>query len=539
MFSRNLIKRREFLLAAAGAQVLKAHHHYQPGVPSRKVPPTVDVEKLAKFVDPLPIPPVAEAIGMRPNPDNRKEKLPYYRVPMRAASVKVHRDLPESRMWGYGGSVPGPTIEVRKDQEILVDWPNELPPKHMFAVDHNLMGAEADKPEVRTVVHLHGAKAPPVSDGYPENWYVSGRSVTYRYPNSQDASLLWYHDHAMGINRLNMMAGLFGLYIIRDREEDSLDLPAGEYEVPLVLCDRMFTKDGQLYYPVADAEDAPWLPEFFGNAFLVNGKILPYLNVERRPYRFRIANVSNARFYTLSLANGAEFSQIATDGGLLPGPVSAKTLFLAPAERTDIVIDFSRFRGEQIVLQNGVVEVMQFRIAGVSTTVAANPLPGKLRDVPKIPESHAVRTRYLTLDENSDVLAAPMIHLLNGTRWHEPVTEKPVLGTTEIWAFVNLTEDSHPIHLHLVRFQILDRRPFDDTDYQTHQKLRYTGDPVPPMPGERGWKDTVQAHPKMVTRIIVPFEGFAGRYVWHCHILEHEDNEMMRPYDVLNPSDKA
>ncbi len=497
------------------------------------------MEKLAKFVDPLPRLPLAKPIGVRPHPDKPGEKLPYYRVPMRAASVKVHRDLPETRMWGYDGSVPGPTIEVRRGQEILVDWPNELPVKHMFAVDHNLMGAEADKPEVRTVVHLHGAKAPPVSDGYPENWYPSGRSVTYRYPNGQDASLLWYHDHAMGINRLNMMAGLFGLYVIRDAEEDALDLPRGEYEIPLVLFDRMFTHDGQLYYPVADTENAPWLPEFFGNAYLVNGKILPYLEVDPRAYRFRIANVSNARFYNLSLANGAEFSQIGTDGGLLPGPVHLKTLFLAPAERADIVLDFSRFQGEQIVLQNGVVEVMQFRVARRSTAVAAKPLPERLRDVPKIAESQAVRTRYLTLEENVDVLAAPMIHLLNGARWHEPVTEKPVLGTTEIWAFVNLTEDSHPIHLHLVRFQILDRRPFDDTEYQTHQKLRYTGDAVPPSPGEGGWKDTVQAHPKMVTRIIVPFEGFAGRYVWHCHILEHEDNEMMRPYDVLAPGEKA
>ncbi len=142
-------------------------------------------------------------------------------------------------MWGYGGSVPGPTIEVRKGQEILVDWPNELPAKHMFAIDHNLMGAEADKPEVRTVVHLHGAKAPPVSDGYPRTGMHPVRSVTYRYPNGQDASLLWYHDHAMGINRLNMMAGLFGLYIIRDADEDALDLPRGKYEVPLVLFDRI------------------------------------------------------------------------------------------------------------------------------------------------------------------------------------------------------------------------------------------------------------------------------------------------------------
>ena len=147
---------------------------------------------------------------------------------MRPVLAKVHRDLPATPFWSYGGSVPGPTIEARRGEAVLVEWPNQLPAKHMFAIDHNLMGAEADKPAVRTVVHLHGAKVPPQSDGYPESWYTAGRAVTYRYPNQQDATVLWYHDHAMGINRLNMMAGLFGLYVIRDEEEEALDLPRGK-----------------------------------------------------------------------------------------------------------------------------------------------------------------------------------------------------------------------------------------------------------------------------------------------------------------------
>jgi spore coat protein A len=236
---------------------------------------------------------------------------------MRAVLAKAHRDLAATQFWSYGGSVPGPTIEARRGEAVLVEWPNELPAKHMFAIDHNLMGAEADKPEVRTVVHLHGAKVPPQSDGYPENWYTAGRSATYHYPNEQDATMLWYHDHAMGINRLNVLAGLFGLYIVRDAEEDALDLPRGKYEVPLVLFDRMFTPDGQLYYPVSGVEGAPWIPEFFGDAILVNGKILPYLEVEARPYRFRVANVSNGRFYNLSLTNGDDFHQIANRSRLL------------------------------------------------------------------------------------------------------------------------------------------------------------------------------------------------------------------------------
>jgi spore coat protein A len=160
-------------------------------------------------------------------------------------------------------------------------------------------------------------------------------------------------------------------------------------------------------------------------------------------------------------------------------------------------------------------------------------LPKALRPVAKIPESSAIRTRELTLEEFDNILAEPITHLLNGARWHEPVTENPVLNTTEIWSLINVTDDAHPIHLHLVRFQILDRRPFDVTEYLIKKQIRYVGEAVPPDPAEAGWKDTVRATPGAVTRIIVPFVGYTGRYVWHCHILEHEDNEMMRPYDVI------
>jgi spore coat protein A len=351
------LTRRDFLQA-----VLLATHNHRPATPA-KAPPLVDVTKLAKFVDSLPKPPIAEAIGLRVDPDRSKKKLPFYRIPMRPVLAKVHRDLPATPFWSYGGSVPGPTIEARRGEAVLVEWPNQLPAKHMFAIDHNLMGAEADKPAVRTVVHLHGAKVPPQSDGYPESWYTAGRAVTYRYPNEQDATVLWYHDHAMGINRLNMMSGLFGLYVIRDEEEEALNLPRGKYEIPLVLFDRMLRPDGQLYYPVSEVDGAPWVPEFFGDSVLVNGKILPYLEVEARPYRFRPANVSNGRFYNLSLTSGDNFHQIATDQGLLPAPVALSMVFLAPAERTDVIVDFSRAQGQQIVLRNGAVDILQFRVA--------------------------------------------------------------------------------------------------------------------------------------------------------------------------------
>ena len=164
----------------------------------------------------------------------------------------------------------GPTIETRSGSEILIEWPNQLPAKHFLPIDHNLMGAEKGVPDSRTVVHVHGARVPPGSDGWPEAWYSPGKSATYHYPNQQEAALLWYHDHAMGINRLNIFAGMAGLYVIRDSFEDSLNLPRGEFEVPLVLMDRMFRNDGQLYYPVGQIGRISWIPEYVGQCVLLS-----------------------------------------------------------------------------------------------------------------------------------------------------------------------------------------------------------------------------------------------------------------------------
>jgi spore coat protein A len=488
-------------------------------------PKLIDPDNLTPFVDALPVPPVAKAKGTH-------KGSPLYRIAVRESFFKLHRDVPATRFWGYGGIVPGPTIEARSGDEIFVEWPNELPTKHFLPIDHNLMGAEANRPEVRTVVHLHGAKAAPESDGYPEDWYVPGRSVTYRYPNRQDAALLWYHDHAMGINRLNICAGMAGLYTIRDAFEDALNLPRGEFEIPLVLMDRMIRQDGQIYYPVSRLKNAPWIPEYFGNAVLINGKLLPYLEVQPRKYRFRLLNASNGRFYFLSLSNGLAFQQIGSDQGLLAAPVELKRLDIAPGERVDLVVNFGEQAGANILLNNLSTTLMEFRVAS-GKAQDESVLPKLLRPVPRTAESSAVRTRRLTLEEVDNVLAEPVTHLLDGKRWHDPISERPVLGTTEIWEFLNLTDDSHPIHLHLVRFQILDRRTIEVAAYVYGKKLRYTGPAVPPDPNEAGWKDTVRAAPASSTRIIVHFEGYTGRYVWHCHILEHEDNEMMRPYEVI------
>ena len=470
---------------------------------------------------------------MRPHPGNPKQNIPLYRLAMREVRLKVHRDLPPARMWSFGGSFPGPTVETQSGHAVIVEWLNDLPMRHFLPIDHTLMGAEPNLPEVRAVVHLHGGRTPAASDGYPEEWITPGKTQTCFYPCAQHAALLFYHDHAMGINRLNIYAGLQGLFIVRDPREDALGLPAGKYEVPLMITDRLLTKEGQLYYPVSPNPGRPWVPEVFGNAILVNGKLLPCHDVEPRKYRLRLMNGSNGRFYRFGLSNRAAFQVVANDQALLEKPVDAKRLPMAPAERADIVVDFAPFAGTTVNLVSDSFDILQFRVARQAGAAPAA-LPAELHQpVAPLKESDAVLTRRLTLDERVDDVQRSMGMLLNDTPWHAPVTEKPVLDTTEIWELVNLTEDSHPIHLHLVRFRILDRRPFDVFEYMNMKRLRFTGPAQPPEALESGWKDTARADPGTVTRILIPFEGYAGRYVWHCHILEHEDNEMMRPYEVL------
>jgi spore coat protein A, manganese oxidase len=501
------------------------------------MPAALDVNTLTQFVDPLPIPEIVQHQGFRPSPADPKRSVPFYRIQAQSIVSKVHRDLQPTRFWSFGPSTPGPTFETRAGEPLLVEWVNALPNEHFLPIDHTIHGAEAEKPAVRTVVHLHGAKTGPESDGYPEDWIVPGKSSLYYYPNQQDSAMLWYHDHALGINRLNVYAGLLGTFFIRDGVEDALNLPKGRYELPLILYDRLLTREAQLLYPVSPDPNSPWVPEIFGNAILVNGKLFPYHEVEPRRYRFRVLNASNARIYRLTLAENASadnvpFHQIGTDQGLLPAPVPLTNLEIAPGERADLVIDFSEHRGRQMLLKSGAFVVMQFRVSPGKVTDTSS-LPVALRPVPKIPESRAVQTRLLTLDEYVTKAGNPAMLLLNASHWKMPVTEKPVLGSTEIWTLINPTNDTHPIHLHLVRFQILDRQPYEPWLFQTKRQLHFLGPPEPPDPNEAGWKDTVQAHSRMVTRIIVPFEGFTGRYVWHCHILEHEDNEMMRPYEVI------
>jgi spore coat protein A, manganese oxidase len=507
---------RAALLAGGMATQRTALQAFQAASRADQVPLTLDANTLAHYVDPLPIPQIARPNGVRASPTNPGStnsgsansgpQLPFYRMEMRPVEVKVHRDLDPARIWGFGSSSPGPTFETRSGQGLIVEWANELPAKHFLPIDHTLHGAESSLPEVRSVIHLHGGKTPPHSDGYPEDWCVPGKSLMYHYPNQQDACLLFYHDHTMGINRLNIYAGLFGLFVIRDAREDALGLPAGEYEVPLLIYDRFLRPDG-------------------------------HLDVEPRKYRLRIMNASNGRFYRFSFGQKLPFQVIGTEQGFLDAAADTNRVVMAPAERIDAIFDFSAHAGEKILLVSDSLELMEFRVAAKPSPrrSAGNP-PIAPHTFVRLAEHQAIKTRRLTLDERMDRAQQSMGMLLNNTPWHMPITEKPLLDSIEIWELVNLTNDSHPIHLHLVRFQILDRRAFDTFDFQDKGTLRFMGPAIPPEPTEAGWKDTVRADPGVVTRIIIPFTGFTGRYVWHCHILEHEDNEMMRPYEVVPAS---
>lgn len=385
---------------------------------------------------------------------------------------------------------------------------------------------------------------------YPDLTEVGPLFVTdlFQYPNRQPATSLWYHDHAIGITRLNVYAGLAAFYLLRDKAEERLPLPKGRFEIPILIQDRTFNHDASLFYP------ATWVPEFFGNTILVNGKVWPFLNVEPRRYRFRLLNGSNARFYNLKFEPALPFHVIGVDGGLLDRPVTVNEITLAPAERVDVIVDFTGRETVSFTLTNDAPApfpggdppdantgvIMQFHVFLPLSRRDRSRIPARLVKLKNLDPARAATTRDLTLNERMDV--GRMILLL-GTRnltgrpqpysWGDSTTESPVLNAIEIWRLINTTVDTHPIHPHLVRFQILDRQPYDVDRFVLTGELLFTGPPEPPADYERGFKDTVRANPGMVTRFIARFGDFAGPYVWHCHILEHEDNEMMRRMEVV------
>jgi spore coat protein A len=556
-----MLSRRTFLKLSAASTSLasvsrllfaQAEEVYHPRTPL----PPVFSPKIDRYIDPLPILPTL-------NPLKQKHGSTHYRVCLLEFESRLHSQLPPTRLWGYDGRYPGPTIEAQTDESVSVRWENRLPQEHLFPIDPHLHGAMPPSSAVRTVTHLHGARTRSADDGLPERWLKSGKSATYLYSNHQRSATLWYHDHALGITRLNNYAGLSGFYLLRDEHERKLNLPSSAYEICLMVQDRILNEKAQLVYRATQDDGTPlppgtWGPAFFGNLPVVNGAIYPYLDVEPRLYRLRVLNASNSRFFNLyfNLANTpyeipslVSFCQIGSDGGFLPRSVKMQKLLLAPAERADLLIDFSTAKGKTLTLSNDAMspypgwqvpgqlyaplnELMQFRVRLPISKTKEFSIPQEM-PFSELGDSADFRTRDFVLQETFDKTGRTLGVRINRKGYDDPVSESVKLGSTEKWRFINNTDDSHPMHLHLVQFQIVERQGYDPAALRKDE-IKLIGKARKPAPNERGWKDTAVVNPGEVLTIIVRFEGYAGRYIYHCHMLEHEDNDMMRPYEVVD-----
>ena len=626
--------------------------------------PGLDAGSIPKYVDPMVIPPAMPMAATNPTTDMyfiAVREFDQHILPSTGYGPAKDQSFPVTTVWSYGSAkhpgtfnYPAFTIEATFNKPANITWYNELVDAngnylpHILPVDPTLHWANppggmkgrdtrpifATTPDrytgpVPIVTHVHGAHATEDSDGYPEAWYLpvannipKGYATTgtfydyfnktynkkwapgqsgFRYSNDQRATTLWYHDHTLGMTRLNVYAGPAGFYIIRGGPDDVVldsrdgspailpgpaptvgDDPFGKYgEIPIAIQDRSFNDDGSLFFPdtreffdgitkyIPETEISPiWNPEFFGTTMVVNGRTWPYLEVERRRYRFRFLNGCNSRFLILDFNEipGVGVWQIGADGGFLPAPVDINTvnggkILLALAERADVIVDFTNVTPGKYILKNvgpdepfgggdftpsdpgSTGQVMEFRVS--EGPVSDPTTPPKYLQMPEItPLGAPVVTRKLSLNEVTgevDEIEGPIEALLGtvdgqgnaiALKWMDLITENPAVGATEMWEIYNFTADAHPIHVHLVQFQVVNRQALmTNLEGEVLQPAALTGDTRLPEVWETGFKDTVIAYPGEVTRIKATFDT-AGLYVWHCHIIDHEDNEMMRPYHV-------
>jgi spore coat protein A, manganese oxidase len=568
-------------------------------------------------------------------------------------------------------NAPSLTIEAMWNRPVRVKWINELVDgngnflPHLLPVDPTLHwanppggAAERDSRPTFTetpgrylgpvpmVTHVHGAVGvADDSDGYAEAWYLptannipagyasegtwyeffAGKAAraygvtwgqgfaTFQYPNENRASTIWYHDHALGMTRLNVYAGPAGFYLVRGgpagddavrdtrtggkaslpgpapRENDKFPTNKPYREIPIAIQDRSFNTDGSLFYPdtreffdgivrdyIPDGEFSPiWNPEFFGNTIMVNGNTWPFQTVEKRRYRLRFLNGCQSRFLILdfSAIPGVEVWQIGNEGGFLAAPVNLTAdhgdrLLMGLAERADVIVDFSNVAAGNYVLGNvgpdepfgggtpgddfpvadpdSTGQIMQFRV--VPAVDADDSTPPQYLQLPAItPLPPATATRRLALieeasegaDENEEEVEGPVSALLGtvddgvwtAREWMEAVTENPAIGATEVWELYNATADAHPMHIHEIAFEVVNRQDILVDEEDREVQVAPESEPTRPEPGETGFKDTVIAYPGQVTRVRGQFKT-PGQFVWHCHIVEHEDNEMMRPYRI-------
>jgi spore coat protein A len=672
----------------------------------------LDGTTIPKYVEALPTLSGSRVNGAAPVTVNMVE----FQQKILPASIYASRPAPFNAgtyLWGYtlnGGAAswPAKTIEARQNTTTSATYSNGLSGplqlQKYLTMDQTLHWADplfttrnngcVNGPPlagpclqpytgpIPVSPHLHGAEVLSASDGHPDAWFTPGLALrgpgyvsnAFSYPNRQEATTLWFHDHALGMTRLNVFSGLAAFYLLRDSRDtgatnNPIGLPATTFEQELFVADRQFDTNGQLLFPDGTPAENPtgingpppnpdhhpyWNPEFFGDVITVNGKSWPFLQVQPRRYRFRVVNGSNARFYRMGMVNAANGAagppafQIGSDGGFLNNPVRLSNatnskLFLAPGERADVIVDFAGQSGRTFIVTNDAEapfpsgdppavgapsagEVMQFRVnlplVGADTSYnPANPQrPLRASPIVNIKPSNTrpadVKRQLVLVEVEGD--GGPLEVLLNNSHWNglregttTPIpgsisnghglqsTENPRVGATEIWEIANMTEDAHPIHLHLIQFQVISRQTFDRDGYRASWDALFTGgtfngvtySPGVFIPGygpprayntpntaqavggnpdfgpflqgaaagpagpEAGWKDTIKAPPLTITRIAVsyapqsvaagtvhpgtnlfPFNPTTGGpgYVWHCHILDHEDNEMMRP-TLLRP----
>jgi spore coat protein A len=558
--------RRRFLESLLAAPLILTPFGPRP-VSAQEQVALLDVRRQRQFVNRLPRP--ARAVPSA-GTAHYEIAVRQFRSWVGLVDPRTGRPL-ETPLWGYDARYPGPTFEVRRGEPVTVRWTNALAANgrtlpHLLPVDRSIHIAHtrAGPPDgAPLVTHLHGGHSEAESDGDPEAWFTPGFSERgpafskeiYRYDNDQEAATLWYHDHALGLTRLNVGAGLAGFYLVRDGNEDRLGLPSGAHEIPLLIQDRTFTARGELFvasHPDRKGVPDPSIqPEELGAAILVNGMVWPFEEVEPRRYRLRFLNGSDSRFLALAFDPHLPFHLIGTDAGFLESPTVLDRLVLAPAERADVVVDFSGARGRTVRLLNSapapfpggdppdprtVARVMAFRV-GAAAAKDQSRIPDRLRAEPLRDLRPTAPIRELALFEGKDEFGRPkplLGTLRDGVKtWHDPITEDPVLGAVEAWDIYNSTVDSHPIHLHLVHFRVVGHRSFagDPAPDGALRTVRWVGEDRPPGADERGPKDTVRVPPRTRTRIVAGFDR-PGRYVWHCHILSHEDHEMMRPFVV-------
>ncbi len=374
-------------------------------------------------------------------------------------------------------------------------------------------------------IHWHGMLTPANMDGHPKDIAAAGASRNYTYTINQRAATTWFHPHPHMKTAKQAYMGLAGMFIVNDPQEAALNLPAGEREIPLVLADKRFNADASLNYSPTMADI---MAGYMGDKVLVNNTESPFLNVKTRFYRFRVLNGSNARIYDLALSNGASFTVIGNDGGLLEKPAALTHALISPGERLDILVDFSKMTaGTEVFLQSNAntitshgattFKILKFKVATQEAETFT--IPQNLSTIPPLSIGDSKRSRAFALPAahmTSGSAGHTGMHTINGKAYDmNRIDETVVAGDTEVWEFDNSVGDEpHPMHLHGVQFQVIEK----------------TGGTIEPY--ERGWKDTVLLKKGEKVKIIMRFPSEKGLFLLHCHNLEHEDDGMMMNFEI-------